>query len=260
MSSERAHDDRESKRAVVLLGLLTLLVLAVCAQLVEAVSADGSSSEVNVVTMNFHMYQPVYVNSNSSILVFSGADTSPATHASPIATVVSCEVRQNAQIWFAGVDVWLGGVSWITEPLAQTVTIQGDVSMTVWMSAVDGLPLASGYVFGLAEVDNMGNPVGGQFYQYHYSYGDVLGHSPMQFTLTFSVDRTFAKGNVLGFFVIVGSTTQGWHYQAYYDSSGMNSFAEVPFLGTPIPEFSQLGALVSMAIAVLCSYAVKRRN
>jgi hypothetical protein len=202
--------------------------------------------------MNFHMYRPVFTNSNSSIFVYSGADTNPPTYASPLTTVVSCAIRQSAQVWFAQVDAWLGGISWITRPLAEDMAIEGNVSMTVWMNAVDQDPTASGYAFGLAEVDGMGNPIGDQFYQYYYGFQNVLGRSPVPFTLAFSVNRTFTKGNILGFFVIVGSTTENWHYQAHYDSASMNSFAELPSMSVPIPEFSQLGAVVSMTLAAVC--------
>jgi hypothetical protein len=210
--------------------------------------------------MNFHMYRPVFTNSNSSIFVYSGADTNPPTYASPLTTVVSCAIRQSAQVWFAQVDAWLGGISWITRPLAEDMAIEGNVSMTVWMNAVDQDPTASGYAFGLAEVDGMGNPIGDQFYQYYYGFQNVLGRSPVPFTLAFSVNRTFTKGNILGFFVIVGSTTENWHYQAHYDSASMNSFAELPSMSVPIPEFSQLGAVVSMTLAAVCCAAFGGRG
>jgi len=260
MTGEHGSLNRHRGRANLRLGLLVILSLAVCAQLAQASIANDSDSGASLVKMNFHMYRPVYTNSNSSIFVYSGADTNPPTYASSPTTVVSCGVRQSTQVWFAQVDGWFGGVSWITQPLAEDMAIRGNVSMTVWMNAIDEDPMASGYAFGLAEVDGLGNPIGDQFYQYYYGFQNVLGRSPGPFKLAFSVNRTFTKGNILGFFVIVGSTTQNWHYQVYYDSASMNSFAELPTVSVPIPEFSQLGAVVSMALAVVCCAALGGRG
>ena len=260
MSVERESLNRHKRRASLRLGLLVILSLIVCAQLARTASANDSGSGASLVKMNFHMYQPVYTSSNSSVFVYSGADTNPPTHASSLTTVVSCGVRQSAQVWFAEVDAWLGGISWITQPLAEDMAIRGNVSMTVWMNAIDQDPMASGYAFGLAEVDSLGNPIGEQFYQHYYGFQNVLGRSPASYMLVFNVNRTFTKGNILGFFVIVGSTSQNWHYQVYYDSASMNSFAELPTVNVPIPEFSQPGPMIGMTLAVLCSYAILRRK
>ena len=243
-----------------MLALVFILSVTADGQLVKIASADDPTTEVNLFEMNFHMYSLVYSNSNSSILIYNGADTNPPTYADPVTGQVSCSVRQSAQIWFAQADVWLGGVSWITQPLAEDVTIQGNVSMTVWMSTPDQETLASGYAFGLSEVDSMANPIGDPSYQYYYSLGSVLTPSRAPFQLAFTVNRTFTKGNILGFFVIVGSATEGWRYQVYFDSPSINSFAELPVLGVAIPEFSQAGLAISMTLAMLCSYAVVRRK
>ena len=247
------------KRIVpVLLVIMANLVLY--AQFAPMVAADMQASQSSLVKMSFHMYNPVYRNSNSSILVYNGADTNPPTYPTPLLASVSCAIHQSTQIWFASVDAWFGGVSWITQPLAEEMTIEGNVSMTVWMSTADSAPLASGYALGLTEVDSMGNPIGDQFYQYTYGTGSVLSKSPTRYTLVFSVNRTFAKGNILGFFVIVGSTTEGWHYQAYFDSPSKDSFAELPTVSMPIPEFSQVGTVACMVLTVLCFGIIHRRK
>jgi hypothetical protein len=206
------------------------------------------------------MYRSIYANSNSSWLIYSGADTNPPTYASAPTALLSCAIHESAEILPAGVGGWFGVMSWITEPLSEDTTIQGDVSMTVWMSTPDQAPTASGYAFGLTEVNSMGNPVGNQFYQYKYGYGSILDESPAPFTLAFGVNRTFMKGDILGFFVIVGSTTKEWHYQVHFDSSSMNSFADLPTMSTSVPEFSQLGAVSCMILAMFGLYAITRRR
>jgi len=249
------------RRCIIPVLILALIVnLALYAQFAQANAADRQISQPSFVKMSFHMYGQVYSNSNSSIFVYNGADTNAPTYASAPTATVSCAIHQSTQIWFLGVDAWFGGVSWITQPLAEEMTIQGNVSMTVWMSATDSSPTASGYAFGLTEVDSMGNPIGDQSYQYSYGSGSVLSQSPAQYTLVFGVNRTFAKGNILGFFVIVGSTTEGWHYQAYFDSPSKDSFVELPTMSTPIPEFSQLGTVACMALAMLCLGIIHRRK
>ena len=249
------------RRCIIPVLILALIVnLALHTQFAQANAVDPQISQPSLVKMSFHMYQPVYSNSNSSIFIYNGADTNPPTHTTAPTTTVSCAIHQSAQVWFAGVDAWLGGASWITQPLAEEMTIRGNVSMTVWMSTPDPAPVVSGYALGLTEVDNMGNPIGDQFYQYRYDTGSVLSQSPAQFTLFFDVNQTFAKGNILSFFVIVGSTTKGWHYQVYFDSPSMDSFVELPTVSMPIPEFSQLGTVACMALAMLCFGIIRRRR
>jgi hypothetical protein len=260
MSLKRAPVGWQHGCAVPLLILVIIVNLTFYAQFAQVGAADPQASQPSLVKMSFHMYGQVYRNSNSSIFVYNGADTNAPTYTTAPNTKVSCLIHQSAQVWFAGVDAWFGGVSWITQPLAEEMTIQGNVSMTVWMSTDDSPPIASGYAFGLTEVDNMGNPIGNQFYQYSYGSGNVLSQSPTQYTLVFGVNRTFSKGNILGFFVIVGSTTEGWHYQAYFDSPSKDSFAELPIMSTPVPEFSQLGTVVCMTLAVLCFGFTHRRR
>ncbi len=247
-----------SSRQIVLLVLLLILSLGAHAQYVHVAMAGEPGSEISLSILNFHMYSVVYSNSNSSIFVYNGVDTNPPTYATALTTVVSCRVRQSARIWFGEIDVWLGAVSWITQPLAEDMTIRGNVSITVWLSTPQRETVASGYAFGLSEVDSMGNPLGEPLYDYYYSYGNVLGSSPTPLKLAFNVDRTFMKGNIIGFFVIVGSTTEGWRYQVYFDSPSMNSFAEMPTLSVPVPEFSQMGLVATMGLAALCYYAIGR--
>ncbi len=210
--------------------------------------------------MNFHMYSTVYLNSNSSILVYNGADTGPPTHASPVTGQVFCRIRQGAQIWFADVDAWLGGVSWITQPLAEDLQIEGDLHMTVWMASSDQQPFASGYALGISEVDSMGNYVGEPVYQYYYSTGNVLNSSPQPITLSFSVNQTFAKGNIIGFLVIVGSTTESWQFQVFFDSADMNSYVTLPVLAAAIPEYPQIGMVGTVGMAVFCTYFILRKR
>jgi len=249
------------RRCIIPVLILAFIVnLGLHAQFAQANAADLQASQPSLVKMSFHMYAQVYHNSNSSIFVYNGADTNAPTYATAPTATVSCAIHQSAQIWFTGVDAWFGGVSWITQPLTEEMTIQGNVSMTVWMSAVDSPPIASGYAFGLTEVDSMGNPIGDQSYQYSYGSGSVLSQSPAQYTVVFGVNRTFAKGNILGFFVIVGSTTEAWHYQAYFDSPTKDSFVEVPTISMPIPEFSQLGTVACMMLTMLCLGIIHRRK
>jgi len=249
------------RRCIIPVLILALIVnLALYTQFAQAKATDPQASESSFLKMSFHMYGQVYSNSNSSVLVYNGADTNAPTYATAPTATVSCAIHQTTQIWFTGIDAWFGGVSWITQPLAEEMTIRGNVSMTVWMSAADSSPVASGYAFGLTEVDSMGNPIGGQSYQYIYGTGSVLTQSAAQYTLVFGANRTFAKGNILGFFVIVGSTTEGWHYQAYFDSPSMDSFVELPTVSTPIPEFSQLGTVACMVLTMLCFGIIHRRK
>jgi hypothetical protein len=247
-------------RALLIVALLSGVNLIVCDGFVQVALASVSESEGSGVLMNFHMYSVVYAASNSSIFVYNGADLNPPTYSTTATTQVFCRVRQNGQVWFADVDVWLGGVSWITQPLPEDVTIRGEARMVVWMSAPEQETVASGYAFGISEVDGTGNPIGEPAYQYYYSYGNVLGSSPTAFELSFTVDQTFAKGHIIGFIVIVGSTSQGWQFQVHFDSPNMNSFVTLPVIAGVIPEFTQIGAVASMAAALVFTCVIARRR
>ena len=250
------------------LSIVFILNLAVCAQSVQMASANDAGSGEAPIIMIFHMRSSVYSNS-PSIFIYNGADTNPPTYSTPATTSVSCSyssadfqqfLPSNAQTWLSGGNVWVGGVAWITQPLGEDLTIRGNASITVWMSSPDADVAESGYLLGMAESTSMVNLVGEPMYQYYQASGSVLQSSPSPYRLTFSVDRTFAKGNIIAFFVIVGSTSRGWQFQVYFDSPGMNSFAELPLDGAPVPEFSQMGALATVSFAVLASYMLTRRR
>jgi len=242
---------------LLIVALLSGLSLIVCAELIQVAQAGISEFEGSGVLMNFHMYSAVYAASNSSIFVYNGADLNPPTYSTAATAQVFCRVRQSAQVWFADVDVWLGGVSWITQPLPEDVTIRGEARMVVWMSSPEQETIASGYAFGISEVDATGNTIGEPVYQYYYSYDNVLGSSPTAFELSFTVDQTFAKGRIIGFIVIVGSTSQGWQFQVYFDSPNMNSFVMLPVIAGVIPEFTQIGVAASMVVTLVftCAFA-----
>jgi hypothetical protein len=248
------------RRALLIVVLLSGLNAIVCAGSVQVALAGLSESEGSGVLMNFHMYSVVYAASNSSIFVYNGADLNSPTYSTAVTTQVFCRVRQSTQVWFADVDVWLGGVSWITQPLPDDVTIRGEARMVVWMSAPQQETIASGYAFGISEVDGTGNPIGEPAYQYYYSHGNVFGSSPTAFELSFTVDRTFAKGHIIGFIVVVGSTSQDWQFQVYFDSADLNSFVALPVIAGVIPEFTQIGGVASMAVALVFTCLIARRR
>jgi len=260
MSVKRLLSGRRTVSAILLIILGLMLGLATAAQLTQVARSSDPSSDASIERMNFHMYRSIYANSNSSILIYNGADPSPPTYSSPPTAAVSCAIHESSQIFLALADGWYGGISWITQPLSEDTTIRGNVSMTVWMSTSDQAPTASGYLFGLTEVNNMGNSIGNPFYQYKYDYGSILGQAPAPLTVAFGVNRTFTKGAILGFFVIVGSTTKEWHYQVHFDSSSMNSFADLPIMSTSVPEFSQLGAVSCMILVMFGLCLIRRRR
>ena len=258
MLLERSRVTSCNNRTILLIIMLSVLVFSGCAHIVRAEPGYDPTGDIDLTKMNFHMYSPVYSNSNFSIFVYNGAETNPPTYASPVTSVIFCDLHQTVP-WLPVSDVWFGVVTWITQPLAENMTIQGNVSMTVWVSTPDEAPALSGYALGLSEVDSLGNPIGESSYQYYYAYGNVLGRSPAPFKLSFDVNRTVTKGHIIGFFVFVGATTQGWRYQVYFDSPNMNSFAELPILSVPVPEFSQAMGVIIMTM-VLISLCVSKRS
>jgi len=262
LARRRLMASRHTSKSIGVVVLICLVSLFFSAWLAQFPYANSLQSDTTILAMNFHMRLLVYGNSNGSMFVYNGADGNPPTFATPATTLVSCNIRQSLGTWFLGMDGWFGGVAWITQPLAENMTILGNANMTVWMSTPDSAPLASGYAFGISEVDSLGNPVGEFIYNYRYVNGSVLGSSPAPFELSFNVDRTFVKGNIIGFFALVGSTTEAWHYQVYFDSLGINSFASLPIVAVPIPEFWQTSgiAIACLALATWLMSCHKRRS
>jgi len=246
-----------------------ILVLMLCMRSVQLASANSVGSDHGPLTMNFHMYSVVFSNS-ASIFIYNGADTNPPAYPTPVTAPVTCSsssiefqqfLPQSYQSSFGDSDVWFGGVSWITQPLDEDLTIRGNASITVWMSASNANVAESGYGFGILESDSTANIVGDPVYQYYYGSGRVLASTPSLYRLTFNVDRTFTKGNIIVFLVGVWSTTKAWQYQVYFDSPATNSYAELPIASVPVPEFSEMALLISLGVAVLSSYIlVRRRN
>lgn len=268
MSLETSPHRQRDSRTLPVLAMILILNLTACVQLVQIASADNAGSDNGFLTMNFHMRALVYSNS-VSIFIYNGADTNPPIYATPITAPVSCSsssldfeqfLPSSAQTWFSDGNVWFGGVSWVTQPLAEDLTIRGNASITVWMSSSDTNVAKSGYVLGISESDSMANIVGDTMYEYYYNNGSVLRSTPSAYRLTFNVDRTFRKGNLIAFFAGVGSTSKGWQYQVYFDSPSANSSAELPVAGAPVPEFSQMGVLATVSFAVLASYMLTRRR
>jgi len=255
-------------RTILALAMTLVLGFLLFAQVVQLVSAGNAAPEASRLTMNFHMHSVVFSNS-ASVFIYNGADTNPPSHATPVTVPVTCSssssefqqfLPQSYQASFGDTDLWFGGVSWITQPLDEDLTIRGNASMTIWMSASNANVAQSGYVFGISESDGIGNIVGETVHEYYYGTGSVFASTPSPYWLTFNVDRTFARGNIIAFFAGVWSSTKGWQYQVYFDSPATNSYAELPLASVPVPEFTQMGVLVSVSFAAFSSYMLIRRR
>ena len=268
MPPKTRPDGRRNGRVTSMLATVFILSLILFAQSVQLVSAENAMADASSVTMNFHMHSLVF-SVSESVFIYNGADTGPPSYETPVTTIVSCSssssdfqqfLPQSALAWSSDSNVWFGGVSWVTQPLDEDLTIRGNATMTVWMSGSETDVAESGYLFGMSESDSMANMVGEPMYEYYLGRGSVLESTPSLHRLTFNVDRTFTKGNLIAFFVGVWSTTEGWRYQVYFDSPSANSFAQLPVASVPVPEFSQTGISVRLSFAVLSSYMLIRRS
>jgi hypothetical protein len=223
--------------------------------------------------MNFHMYSVVY-RSSDSIQVYNGADSNPPVQASPLVATVSCsssisDFRQFLPLEYesllGGAQAWTGIVVWVTQPLANDMTIRGTVNMTVWMNAPQPEVRMSAYALGMAEA-NAGalKLVGEPVYGYGASNGSILGPSPQPYQVALSVDRALTKGNIIAFVVAVAATTQGWRYEVHFDSPSMNSHVMLPVVvAVPVAEFAKMPAVVTLSVVFLVlimSRRTKRRE
>ena len=218
-------------------------------------------SQTSIATMNFHMNSVVY-RSSDSIQVYNGADSNPPVQASPFVATVSCsssisDFRQFLPLEYeslmGGAQAWTGIVVWVTQPLANDMTIRGTVNMTVWMNAPQPEVRMSAYALGMAEA-NAGalKLVSQPVYGYRASNGSILGPSPQPHQVALSLDRTLTKGNIIAFVVAVAATTQGWCYEVHFDSPSMNSHATRPVVAAvPVAEFAKMPAVITMTVVFL---------
>ncbi len=114
----------------------------------------------------FRGFSELYRNENGSILVFDGAYPESPNSTDIRIVEFAGNMRQEAQVLLSKVTVWIGGISWLSQPLALDIQFSGSVAFHVWLESDDPDPSASGIGIGLTVIDDQGATVGEPEYSY----------------------------------------------------------------------------------------------
>jgi hypothetical protein len=175
----------------------------------------------------FHDDSVLYNNANQSILVYDGANQEQPLEETAIATV-----KTNIAQVHLGITFWVGGVSWLTQPLNSDVHVKGNVTLNVWMSSTDSMSLLdwSGYGGGLVDTDENGNAMWNNAPVYNYAHEKIISDNLQLYTISITnIDHVFPKGHKMGFVVGVGSTKQAWEVKVYFSSPDKASHAVMSY-------------------------------
>jgi len=216
----------------------------------------GDSSTV----LFYHNHSEIYRNENGSITVYDGADGDPPLATEATTTVLKCNIMQQIPYSFYTVTGYVGMVSWITPSLSEDYVVDGTVTIYIWLSSSDVNVQGSGYAVAITDLDEKGNVVGDPFYKYFYNAGKVLSEQPTEYSLSVNINHVFAKDHKLAFQAIVGSTTQGWTANVYFDSPDRNSRAVLPGSLVVVPEFEKEALTLLLTITVSAAFIVVRRK
>jgi len=199
----------------------------------------------------FHDRAQIYRSENGSITVYDGADEEPPLDTEATVTGLRCEIMQQVPYSFFSVTAFVGVVSWVTQPLSQDYIVDGTVTVYIWLSSSDVNVAASGYAFGVTDLDEKNNVVGEPFYNYIYNAGKVISDEPTEYSLSMRINHVFGAGRRLGFQVLIGSTTQGWSAYVHFDSPDRNSRAELSSTVLLVPEFQEDVPALVLAVAII---------
>ena len=191
-----------------------------------------------------------------SARIFSAANSNPPNASGTTATM-------SAQIAISGQQSgYAGFVAWVTNPFPAALTLNGNVTMHVWMSSNTSLGLMQGSEFfmGIADYSPSGS---GQFqlindYQSNASFGNALNRIATEYVETLTINQhQFAQGDMIMFFAGVGTNAQGYTFTIYFDSPLWESRADVPAdPALTVPEFPST-LLITMSALLLTMIQIK---
>jgi hypothetical protein len=207
-------------------------------------------------------FQVSAIQANASSLsarIFSAANSSAPTTggvAASVSTQISISGEQSGYAAF---------VAWVTNPFPTTLTLDGNVTMHVWMAsnASFGLLQGSELFMGVADYSPTGSS---QFqllddYLSTPSFGNVLTKSPTEYVEKLGISQhQFAQGDMIMFFAGVGSNQQGYTFTVYFDNPTWPSRADIPAdPNLTVSEFPN-AILITTSALLLAFIQIKRRE
>jgi hypothetical protein len=238
------------------ISLIAILILTLATPLGVALAQPQSAD-----TFYFHFQSETYRNGNESVIVVEEANSTPPADSTPRVFEVTASIK-NATTIFG--TIWVGSIAWVTRALTQPAMFSGTATFTVWLSSDDVTPSFSGVGAGVAVLDQENQTVGNYHYSFDYAHGKVLTETPTLHSFTVQLDQLVSSGQRLVFAVGVGSTTEGWRMNVFFDNLQYPSRVQLPTNITVVPEFEPptflLTALISMVLALSMTRRVNHRR
>jgi hypothetical protein len=233
------------------ISLIVILILTLAAPIGLA-SAQPQKAD----TFYFHFLSETYRNDNESVIVVEDATSTPPAGSTPRVLEVAASIK-NATTIFG--TIWVGSIAWVTRPLTQPAMVSGSATFTVWLSSDDVTPSFSGVGAGVAVLDQENQTVGNYHYSFDYAHGKILTGSPTLYSFNVQLDQLISPDQRLVFAVGVGSTTQGWRMDVYFDDLQYPSHVLLPTNITVVPEFEPSRFLLTALIAVVLALTITRQ-
>jgi len=208
----------------------------------------------------YHNRSETYRNENESIFMFDGADIESPLGTDAARVLLRCAIMRQIQYLFSTYTAYVGVVQWTTPPLSEDYIAGGTVTMFAWLSSEDVAPQISGYGMAIADLDENGDVIGDLFYNYNYATGKAISTNPTEYTISVNINHVFLKNHRLAFEVIVGSTTQGWTANVYFDSPDRNSRAVLPGNPVVVPELKHGASVLAMTVMVAATFLICRKK
>jgi hypothetical protein len=204
----------------------------------------------------FHLKAVTYRSENASVTVVDEANLTVPSGSTPRVFEVAAAIR-NATTIFG--TIWVGSVAWMTRPLREPTMLEGTATFTVWLSSDDVTPSFSGAGAGIAVLNQQNQTVGNYRYAFTYARGKVLTGTPTLYSFNVELNQSVSAGQRLVFAVGVGSTTEGWRMNVFFDDVQHSSGVQLPTAVMVVPEFDPGTFFLAILIPTILSLGIPRQ-
>jgi len=204
----------------------------------------------------FHLKAVTYRSENASATLVEEANLTAPSGSTPRVFEVAAAIR-NATTIFG--TIWVGSVAWVTGPLTEPTMLDGTATFTVWLSSDDVTPSFSGVGAGVAVLNQQNQTVGNYRYAFDYARGKVLTGTPTLYSFNVALNQNVSAGQRLVFAVGVGSTTEGWRMNVFFDDVQHSSGVQLPTAVTVVPEFDSATFFLTILIPTILSLTIPQQ-
>jgi len=218
-----------------------------------SIGFGSAQSPVSGETFYFHLKAVTYRSENASVTFVEEANLTAPLGSTPRVFEVAAAIR-NATTIFG--TIWVGSVAWVTGPLTEPAMLGGTATFTVWLSSDDVTPSFSGVGAGIVVLNQQNQTVGNYRYAFTYARGKVLSGTPALYSFNVELNQNVSAGQRLVFAVGVGSTTEGWRMNVFFDDVQHSSGVQLPMAVTVVPEFDPATFFLAILVPMILSLGI----